>query len=563
MAIALKTCCLLLALIAPVAAQTAAPSTAVVEGAVINVQNSRTIPRAVVTLLRTKGGSQSKSTRADGNGHFLFQNVEPGSYRLIAERQGFFSDDRKREYQPMFDVTEGQHVRNVPVRLIPSALVSGEILDEYNDPVQNVEVSLLKLQMRLGHVYLSSAAKTITDDRGQYRIAGLHSGKYYLVAEYKPSSALAELIRTQTAAQVSEQNNITSNARRNVNAQLPEPEVPEPAFSYPPLFYPATGDFQQAQALQLRAGDEVSANFILTSVPVVSIRGRVTNGTTGRPAMGASVAAYWTVYMEGSGVPAQASKETGQFIIRGLAPGVYTLRASFTEDGQTFAGEQTVEVGTQGLQNVDIAALPDFAVTGHVTVMAEMRQNPITRVGIEFVGEGLMPRIQASATMPKMEFSAQLRPNHRYRANVRNLPEDYYLKSVAICGSQVPPENIVVSGSGGVMELVLSPAGGHIEGTLLDSKDQPTRGSILLVPNLSDPGPPELFRRTTADGKGKFVLRGVAPGSYKLLALESLNVESETNSPEFLRSLGNRGDGLIVEEDGKYTVSLRLNIESQ
>jgi len=63
--------------------------------------------------------------------------------------------------------------------------------------------------------------------------------------------------------------------------------------------------------------------------------------------------------------------------------------------------------------------------------------------------------------------------------------------------------------------------------------------------------------------EGKFVLRGVAPGSYKLLALESLNVESEINSPEFLRSLGNRGDGLIVEEDGKYTVSLRLNIESQ
>ena len=58
-----------LALAAPLAAQTTPedPPPAIIEGSVINIQNSRTIPRATVTLLHLKG-TGSKSQRADGSG---------------------------------------------------------------------------------------------------------------------------------------------------------------------------------------------------------------------------------------------------------------------------------------------------------------------------------------------------------------------------------------------------------------------------------------------------------------------------------------------------------------
>ncbi len=530
------------------------PLPAIVEGTVINIQNSRTIPRATVTLLRTRGGQQSKSARADGNGHFIFKNVDPGVYRLMAERQGFFSDQRRREYQPMFEVTAGDHVKNVPVRLMPAAVVTGEVLDEYNDPVQSVEVRLMAIRMRLGQMVLTQAGKTTTDDRGQYRIAGLHPGRYYLVAEYKPKSITDQIIAL-TAAQVTEQ--VNTDRRGNPVKVEVVPMDPDPAFTYAPLFYAGTEDFQQAQALHLNPGDEMVANFLLISAPVVSIRGRVTNGMTGRPAGTASVSAYWTAYMEGDGLPARVSPEDGRFEIRGVAPGTYTLRASFTEQGQAYAGEQTVEVGNQGAQNVEISGLPDFAAAGHVTI-TEARGTPFTRVIIEFAGEGLMPRVRANANSPEFKFDAQLRPERRYHATIRNLPEDYYLKSVALSGHELPPGNVVVSGQRGDLELVVSPAGGHIEGVLYDAKDQPTRGSILLVPDVPQPGPPDLFRRSSADAKGKFTLRGVAPGSYRLVAMESVDLDTEINAPDFLRTMGNRGDGLIVEERGQYTVSLRL-----
>jgi hypothetical protein len=404
--------------------------------------------------------------------------------------------------------------------------------------------------MRFGQISLQVAGKAMTDDRGEYRIAGLHPGKYYVVLEYKSKAltTLNSIVETVNALR-----NTTDKQGKPLKVEMPG--VPDPAYTYSSMFFPSTSDFLQAQSLKLGPGDETPVNFLLISAPVVSIRGRVLNGMTGRPAPSASVAAFWTPYMEGDGIPA-ASKPDGSFAVRGLAPGIYTVRAGFTEDKLHYAGEQTVVVGDQGAQDVQIAALPDFAAAGHVTLLDPKKT--IGRVLVEFAGEGPMPRVRASANYPEFRFDAQLRPDRRYRTAVRNLPEDYYVKSLAISGHEVPPDNVVVSGVRGDIEIVLSPAGARIEGTLLDANDQPTRGSILLVPDVPEPGPPDLFRRASADSKGQFTLRGVAPGSYRLLPLETVSLDSEISDPDFQRTIGNQGQVLTVEEGGKYAVSLKL-----
>jgi hypothetical protein len=554
MASALRTIFLVSALATPLAAQTTPeePPPAIIEGSVINVQNSRTIPRATVTLLHLKG-TGSKSQRADGRGHFLFKNVEPGIYRLMAERAGFFSDDHKREYQPIFEIAAGEHVKDIPVRLIPSALVSGKVRDEYSDPVQDAEIRVLAVQTRLGQQYLRVAGKAMTDDRGEYRIAGLHPGKYYLVVEdkSKPLTTLTSIIENVNAL-----SKMTDGKGRPLKVDMPG--VPDPPYTYAPLFYPDTTDFRQAQSLKLNPGDEMAADFLLVSAPVVSIRGKVVNGTTGQMASNTTVAAFWTNYVEGGGIPGLIAVG-GSFEVRGIAPGTYTLRATFTEDQRVFYGEETIEVGDRGAQNVQITAMPDFVATGHVR-LAGPAEKP-KKASIEFVGEGLMPRVRASTAPPDFVFEAQLRPDRRYHAVVRNLPQDYYLKSVTISQHEMAPDKVVVNGLRGDLEFILSTTGGHIEGALINSKNEPTRGSILLIPDVPEPGPPDLFRRTSADSKGNFMFRGVAPGSYRMLAVENLSLEDEINDPDFLRTIANRGESLIVEENGQYSVTLKLEGE--
>lgn len=558
MATAYKAILITLALAVPLAAQTTPeePASAIIEGSVINIQNSRTIPRATVTLLGVKGVG-GKSQRCDSSGHFIFQNVEPGSYRLTAQRQGFFSDATKREYQPMIEVAAGEHVKNTPVRLMPAAVLSGEVLDEYNDPVPNVEIRLLAIQMKLGQMNLKVAGKAITNDLGQYRVPGLHPGKYYVVAEYKPNNAAMEALSSMIAEKILERGPKRSAPQNEPLRLDTQEEAGEQAYTYAPLFYPATSDFQQAQSLKLNPGDEMAANFLMVSAPVVSIRGKVINGLTGGPPAGASVAAFWTTYMQGEGMPAQVSGEDGTFEIRGLAPGTYTVRANFTQDKQDFEGEQTVEVSNEGAQNVQIATLPDFDAAGHVTIAGTPDNSP-RKVMIEFAAEGMTPRVRASAIFPEFKFEAQLRPDRHYYARGLNLPDDYYLKSVAIGGHEMPPDDVLVSGIRGDMELTFSAAGAQIDGVLYDSKGDPTRGSVLLAPDVPQPGPPDLYRRTSADSKGKFTFRGVPPGSYRLLAMESLQLGDQVTDPDFARKIAGQGDLISVVESGKYTVALRL-----
>jgi hypothetical protein len=406
------------------------------------------------------------------------------------------------------------------------------------------------VQTRLGQQYLRVAAKASTDDRGEYRIAGLHPGKYYLLVEdkSKPLATLTAIIENVNALA-----KMTDEKGRPLKVAMPG--VPDPPYTYAPLFYPDTTDFKQAQGLKLNPGDEMAADFLLISAPVVSIHGKVVNGMTGQTASGATVAAFWTNYVEGGSIPALLALG-GSFEVRGIAPGTYTLRATFTENQRVFYGEETIEVGDRGAQNVQITAMPDFLATGHVK-LAGPTEKP-RKASIEFVGEGLMPRVRTSTVPPDLAFEAQLRPDRRYRAMVRNLPEDYYLKSVTISQHEMSPDNVVVNGLRGDMEFILSAAGGHIQGALTNSRNEPTRGSILLVPDTPDPGPPDLFRRTSADSKGNFMFRGVPPGSYRMLAVENSSLEDEINDPDFLRTIANRGESLLVEENGKYSVTLKL-----
>ncbi|HEU4413491.1 MAG TPA: carboxypeptidase-like regulatory domain-containing protein [Candidatus Angelobacter sp.] len=556
MAASTRTILLALALAAPLGAQTDNPQPAIVEGSVINAQNSRTIPRASVTLLGLRGVG-NKSVRADGTGHFIFERVDPGTYRLVAERQGFYSDERKREFQPLFDVSSGQHLKDMPVRLMPTAVVTGQIVDEYEDPLQNIEVKLLAVKMKLGQPQLIPAGQAVTDDRGEYRVSGLKPGKYYVAAEYRADHAAMEALKSAIAERIVSRAQ-SGGPRQSEAIQSPQEQSQERAFTYAPLFYPSTEEFQQAQALQLNPGDETAANFIFMSAPVVSIKGRVTNGITGTPPAAAAVSAYWSDYIDEESGSGNVVPADGTFEIRGLAPGPYTLRTTFTEEGATYVAEKRVEVGTQGAQNVQLAGLPDFDASGHVAVTG-LNSSKVDRVTFQFVAEGNAPRVNARAMTPEFTFDAQLRPDRRYRVHFPYLPEDYYLQSVRLGGHDVPADNLVVSGKRGDLELTLSPSGAHIEGTLVGPDDQPTRGSILLVPDVPEPGPAELFRRARSDGKGVFVFRGVAPGTYRLVAL--VNINSEIEDTDFLKTVSSRGESLMVEESGVYKVRVKLDSE--
>jgi hypothetical protein len=524
------------------------PGRAVIEGAVINASNGRSIPRATVMLRNVSKPSLAKSVRADGVGHFVFKDVDPATYRLSADRLSFFSDIHLAAFQARVEVAAGDHRTGLVVRLLPAAVVTGQVVDENSDPIEHVQVKLLARTYRQGRMVLDAAGIGLTDDRGTYRIYDVHPGHYYVLAEIVPELQTKGL-------QVIAGNGIVGLLETAGTGEAP----PESDIAFSPLFFPGTRNFLEAQALPVNPGDEVHAGFIFMTMPSVSIKGRVTNGLTGAPAVNPAVTASWTEFLEGNARDVRIFPKDGTFEVRGLAPGFYTLRASFSVEGSSYTTQQTVAVGPRGIENVLLVGLPDSEVTGSVRV-----DDPVVtdtsrrRIALEFLNKETAARSTVSAGPPSMQFQASLHPGDHYTVAARGLSQDYYLKAVLISGHETERNSVVVSDRRAAMELVLSPNGGRIAGQVVDEKNQLVSGSVVLLPEETKRGFPDLFRKTSADNKGAFALRGVPPGTYQLLAFDDVDLNELMNQPELIKHYADRGQTVIVAEKGVYSVPLQI-----
>jgi hypothetical protein len=150
-----------------------------------------------------------------------------------------------------------------------------------------------------------------------------------------------------------------------------------------------------------------------------------------------------------------------------------------------------------------------------------------------------------------------LRPGELYRVSTGNLPGDYYLKMIRVSGHDLDSNMVTATGPREKVELVLDANGGHIDGTVFDH-DQLASGYVLLVPEEANRNNSDLFRKTRSDIKGKFTLRGVAPGSYKLIAFEGFDPEELINYPDRLKEIEDRGESVTISEGRKYNPVLKL-----
>ena len=515
-------------------AQNPQPPKPQIEGTVVSTLNGQLVPHAMVMARKDKAHGETAITRADDNAHFVFDRLEPSLYRLFAGKQGYFSDSRKASMQPVVELAANAEVKDVIVRLMPLGVISGRIVDESNEPVRGVEVRLLALDYYRGRQTLSTMNSAVSDDRGGYRIFDIRPGSYYLLAEFNLNKDL------------------------NKTLAIVPPKGSALDIAYPPIFYPSTSDMPQAQKMMVNPGDELHADFALVPMQAVSIQGRVVNGLTNRPITKPNVAAYWGENTAVMARTAELAEQENGFEIRGIGPGTYTLRTTFSDDGENFTDERTVEVTSQGIKNLVIAGLPDFEVTGHVRL--ENARLPAWYPSVEFASVG--PKVgsifRVGTNRGDLQFNGKLHPGDHYKVNVPNLPQDFYLKSVKVSGREVPNTDLVIGGRRAELDLLVSPAGGHIEGMALNDRKEPVSGSyLLLVPDFSDKINVDAIRTMRADSKGKFVLRGLAPGLYRLFAFEDIEINEILNQPDLLKNYEATAQAVRVEEGGKYTVEVK------
>jgi protocatechuate 3,4-dioxygenase beta subunit len=518
-------------------------SRASIEGIVTKEPGSELVKKALVELIaenQTEGGDYTAITGVDGRFHI--EGILPGRYRLFAERNGMLDADKRlgRGDGHVVVLTAGQELKEVRIRLQAAAVVRGRVTDEDGDPLPGADVGVLRETFVAGHKRWEQAGGERTNDLGEYRIAGLAAGNYYV--SVSPPPDFKTLIEAAGAVRPAE-----------TGAQ----EKPATT-TYQTTYYPGTVDRSQASAIQLHAGDEFPVNFSLLPGPSLSIRGSVVNLPPRSSAVVMLQSRDFNLVLNGADM-----RKDGSFVIHDVSPGNYTILATVDGSPVPMMARQALQVGASNVEGLRLSPEPGGWIRGRLRV--ETKGNA-GQLDLSQIFLAIQPVDSENATG---EFSigdrfsnlAHVSANGSFEwkdvppgnyyiqfATESDATADWFVKSIMAGGREAGDAGISVNGGVVDLEMVASASGAVVDGVVADQKGEPVANAVVVaVPEAGLRGRLDRYRKTVSDQSGRFTLHGIPPGSYTLFAWESVDGEAYYN-PEFVKSYEEQGSALRVAE---------------
>lgn len=507
--------------------------TCTIEGRVVNAVTGQPLIKAEIMLSRF-GGAVDKhyTTTTAAGGWFAMQNIEPAKYHLSVGKRGYahleYGARGSGKPGAALSLDPGQQLADLVLRMSPQAVIVGRVLDGDGDPVPNVSVQLLRYSFERGKRQLQGWDQGSTNDLGEYRLYGLSPGKFYLSAA----------------------------ANEGVND-------PQYGQGYAPTYYPGTSDPSGAVAVELQAGVVVrGADITLVKTRTVRVRGRVMDPLTKGSPQPMNVSLHARGNWEGMFWRSMASSidPKGTFEVRGVVPGEYTIQAfKRGADGKNYVAMQAIDVHEADIDNIVLEFSPPAELKGRLSV--EGRVLPATadpQINLEptgiSMGWGGGGPVKADGS-----FTISNVIPARYHVRAFGLPEDYYIKYVRLGDKNVLESGLdFTSGASGALEVVVSSNGGQIEGVVLNAEEQAATGArVVLVPDEPRRAESRFYREASTDQYGRFTIKGIAPGGYKLFAWEDVE-DGAYENPDFVKPFEALGEPKSIREGSRESAQLKL-----
>lgn len=482
-----------------------------VAGTILNAGTNSPLPHAYVFFYPSAGAKLAASSVTGEDGRFRFE-LPAGSYRLLAGtrdvQESYGTHATGSAFGSAVIVGPGQDTSRLAFRFFVPGAITGRIVDESGEPVEQALVQLVRSTIVAGKRTAAVLAYERTDDRGQYRFGHLPGGVQYYLA-------------------------VTGNPWYS-RGNLEDAPGAQAAAAYAPVYYPDTNDPSRATPISLASGQEARADFRLTAVPNATITVKYSapaglQGTIGLTSDGVAGTSAFQVSQQLS-VPAfavqpDAARQGPQLTatLQSIPPGHYTLRMLGAVSGNAFGATVPVDVnGSNATVNLDLRPFSKIEGTVHLPPAAVTKTPLVASVRGSVSGAVGTVAVRADGT-----FSFPNVEPGRYRVAVAGT--GFFTSGLEVRdggtlkdGLVEVPELTTVRVSVTVSDLV-----GRVKG-IVDDGQGPVAGALVVISSVPGqtvrPGGEEIHQGYQTESDGSFVFSEPA-GRYLLFAVDNSDLE--------------------------------------
>jgi hypothetical protein len=379
-----------------------------------------------------------------------------------------------------------------------------------------------------------------TDDLGQYRIANLEPGKYYVRA-------------------------IPRSDARNVYDQITSVDhsvkSDEPRTAILPTLYPGVTDAALARMVEVGPGAQVTGVDIpMVRAPVYRVT-VIPSAPPGATISGMFLDSNPESLLLSLNFPATRNKK-GDFEFPAVPAGMYSMMADAELPAAEAAGKDephrrvsgrlaAVRVNRDDTMRITVAQ-PYSYLTTHVSVEGKPDAKP-PRPGMAVVGDTDGRQMWGTHT----DYVAALGPDH-YQVYLEDLPAGLAVKSMRIGHTDAFQNGFTLGEQPGQidLEVVLAQEAGVIDGTVLDKDEKPAAGAtVLLVAESKLRARYDSYHTVTADQHGRFHFDNVRPGDYEVFAWDDVEPDAWFDA-DFLKRFESQAAPVTLQPQGHSTVQL-------
>lgn len=468
----------------------AAPNVAL-NGRVIDSVSGRPVSGAIVEILPPGGSVATRRVEASESGEFQFRDPPPPGARVSVS-----PPPMQATHVPRLVPMDGLDGPELVVRLDPALAIDGRVVDEFDDPMSNVQVVVEPVEPSAS---VRSFREHFSDDRGMFRVFGLAPGRYHVCVV---------------------------------------PERPTGFSTYAPACY--AKDDAVLEVVEIRHGAD-SPNLTIrlrhtrptrqpstNSAAGVSIRGRVSDAQAGS-GLPRALVSLWPL---AGGVPHEVvADHRGQFEIR-VPPGPYDLRATAGEFKSTHVA--TGSRSDRAAQGRELLILPEDTFGAFELTLARAatiegtvtnaRNTPLSDAVIEVISggsEAVVPLEATSTTDDRGRFRLHGVPAGSYRVCARPPPGRPVAEWTYVRGC-APVTATVRAGDTTQVRIYLERNGAYsITGRVVGSGNLLPQGTFAIVSRVGD----AVVRttRVSIGPDGAFSVPALVPGVYEINAMANLD----------------------------------------